>query len=577
MVTHAFTARMRLWGAFACAVALVAGCEQFDPIRGDTFCDREDGEAISMKCPQCQRPPYSENCSACRVMKAPIDSTKCASAATKPDSGSAGEGGESGSEGGSGEGGEGGQGGESGVGGAGGASGEGGEGGGGSGGMSPSQGGAGASGSGPMSNLCTDDSWCELFKPMLPGCKPDSGLCVQCTLDEHCGDRRCNVEDNLCEECVENSDCGEDGACDLAKFVCVDCTTNDECTTDPVNNQCNTGTYQCVDCVDNNGCLDNGVNGTCFTTGHVCVDCLVNSDCSEVGKPACDETARTCVECTDSLNCRDAVKGTCDRTAQKCVDCIDDGGCSGSTPVCDPPAQTCVECLDDGDCESNHCVNKKCVECEADTDCPSATAARCDPTSHECVGCTSNSQCAHVNGGALPACSSRVCVQCNDDTHCPNRRACIRAQHTCSTVQTNTLDPCVECQADSMCKTDMRCVPLEWMGETYGSYCAYIRSTRQGGSCMNARGFTQSYTSASTDNATPAPYCIPHTTTTCPGFLSIARGGSGSTCASGTSQCGIGEGDAICSPNDLCTIACDGEDRNCPSGLTCATGGFCGG
>ena len=48
-------------------------------------------------------------------------------------------------------------------------------------------------------------------------------------------------------------------------------------------------------------------------------------------------------------------------------------------------------------------------------------------------------------------CSGGKCVECNNDSTCGDK-SCIRAQHVCSDVKQKSVDVCLECAADSMCK-----------------------------------------------------------------------------------------------------------------------------
>ena len=80
-------------------------------------------------------------------------------------------------------------------------------------------------------------------------------------------------------------------------------------------------------------------------------------------------------------------------------------------------------------------------------------------------------------------------------------------------------------------------------------------------------------TRGSIDNGSTS-LCIPPATTTCPGVLSVTVGASGDLCSL-SADCGLGIEDAVCN-NMRCTYACNGLDVNCPEGLQCLSGGFCG-
>lgn len=425
-------------------------------------------------------------------------------------------------------------------------------------------------------NGCADHAWCSgQGDGSKRGCRPDTKTCVECVEDEHCqgnGMQVCNTELYRCQNCVDDDDCGG-RACD--GNVCVDCTEDSNCS-DSTNNQCDTDGHQCVDCMNSAvGCPDS-VLGTCDTTSHTCVDCLEDADCREDGKRACDKPTRTCIPCLTHQHCEeeDPILNQCsaDRT---CVDCVNDTGCVGQrNSHCDEEAQVCVECTDDVHCNSGFCLEQECVECKVDSDCTDPAASRCDPTTRTCVGCANNASCGHLDD--TPACDTgtRRCVECVDDTTCDGT-ACIRSRHVCSDVPVFSLDDCEACEADTMCKTNMRCVPLQFDSVTYGNHCVFTRASRPGGSCSNARPYTQSISARSVDGSSATTYCAPVETTSCPAVLDVAIGASGSVC-SGTPDCGLGRGDGQCI-DQRCTYNCVANDNNCPIGVACNAGGLCGG
>jgi hypothetical protein len=567
--------RMLLTRALLAALTpiLIASCEQFDPVKTDSLCD--DRSRVSMRCPQCQDKPYPPECSVCENPSAKNDREMCEAETSMAPSENAGNGGRGGdgesTDGSIGEGGTGesGSGGESGAG-AGESGGGAGEGASGSGGMSGNTGGAG----GPAPSLwCTDDFWCMTREPTRPACDVQNKACVQCTRDDHCSGMLpfCNVDIHRCQNCVTDSDCGLQ-SCDEMNNVCVECEEDNDCT-DPTNNNCDTRAHTCRDCVTNAGCLDQSVNGTCDAGMFQCVDCLEDSDCNEIGKRTCDKPNRVCVGCLANANCSDSVMGSCDTAKQVCVDCVDDSGCSGTTPRCDTGAQKCVACLDGPDCASGHCVAQTCVECENDVDCSAANASHCDPTTHMCVGCTASSQCGHLSATRACDTTNRRCVECTDDTTC-GQKACIRAQHLCSDVNRDSVDVCRECQADSMCMTNMKCIPVSFGGSTYGNYCAYTQTSRSGGRCSNERPYGRTSTVRSLDATSTQTYCVPPTSTTCEGVIDLTNPNGGKSCTD-DSACGRGIDDANCNGDLRCTYGCTAE-VDCPSPLTCLAGLTCG-
>lgn len=564
---------------FSAAAAMLvasalASCDQLDPVKTESLCN--DRKLISMRCPKCQTPPYDAACSICAKEPAKSDQTMCMPPETtddpSKDPGGSGKGGDGGDV----ESGAGGQSGSAGAGaGAGGRGGTGGRAQSGSGGRS---GGAGTSGAGGPTNppgYCDGDLACASGNSGKPACDKERHVCVPCTNDSYCGGMlpHCNLELQLCQNCYIDADC-PGRTCDAENHVCIDCASDDQCTTDPVANNCDKTKHICVDCTSSAGCMDGTEIDTCDTSRSVCVDCLEDGDCHVEGKRACYADNQTCVQCTEDSHCTaDPVNHTCDKINHVCVDCLEDSGCGGTKPLCDTEAQKCVECKDDPDCPSDHCVDQVCVECEADADCPDADAAHCDPNSHSCVGCTSSAQCGHLSETRACDTGSKRCVECNDDTTCGNF-ACLRAQHICSDVRTNSLAVCTECQADSMCMSPMKCVPMSFSNNNYGNFCAFPASSRSQGRCSNARPYSQTANARSVDGSNQS-YCVPPTSTTCKGVHDATTPIGGASCM-GSGQCGEGIGDASCNADGRCTYGCM-EDADCPTSLMCLPGLSCGG
>jgi hypothetical protein len=78
------------------------------------------------------------------------------------------------------------------------------------------------------------------------------------------------------------------------------------------------------------------------------------------------------------------------------------GGCATAAQCTDPTAPFCVDsecqstCSVNGDCpDSSHglCSMGACVQCETSSDCGDATAPICDTGTHECRGCTIDTEC----------------------------------------------------------------------------------------------------------------------------------------------------------------------------------------
>lgn len=544
---------------FGAGPALLAGCEHFDPVRTEDLC--KNLNVVSMRCPQCQNMPYESECAICTGNS---PESRDREICREPSMNSAMNAGEGGAGEGSPTSGEGGSGGEIRAGASGGAgrstSGVGGMSGGGTGGTEPS-------------GLCKNDLPCMAENSLRRACDVMTGQCVECTDDSYCTGtlKTCNLKLQRCQDCVGDENCANGNKCDTTNMVCVECKRDEDCTNDPLKNACDTRINRCVDCVTDMHCSSDPALTTCDMRSYTCVDCLEDRDCGGA-TPACDVQTRTCLGCIKDVDCKDRTLNACDTEKHTCVDCIDNDGCDGTNKFCDTGAQKCVQCLVNDDCPSKHCVDKTCVECETDANCKDPAASHCDTASHKCVGCTSNTQCGHLTQTRACDIAAKRCVQCNDDTTCSGK-ACIRATHMCSNVTVGSLSVCSECAADSQCMTNMKCVELRYDSQAYGTYCVFTRASRSGGSCSNARPYSQQLQNARSVDGTTTNYCIPFMRTTCPGVLDVALGSSGQTCEE-NADCGLGTGDALCS-DGKCTYSCSAA-VDCPVGLDCPTVGTCG-
>jgi hypothetical protein len=118
---------------------------------------------------------------------------------------------------------------------------------------------------------CTaeQDAYCQDETPV---CKTDAFDCVQCNASSECDDpdaARCNTETNVCEGCQGESDCiGIDGLSRCEAGTCVECTPGSEgadcngTSCDPATFAC-TGTdvgsrETCEECVADSECGENG-------------------------------------------------------------------------------------------------------------------------------------------------------------------------------------------------------------------------------------------------------------------------------------------------------------------------------
>jgi hypothetical protein len=266
----------------------------------------------------------------------------------------------------------------------------------------------------------------------------------------------------------------------------------------------------------------------------------------------------------------------CLAATETCVGCTAGTDCGGTTPICDTATHTCVGCAGPADCLASHRVcdttSHTCVACLGDTDCGTTAAARCDVASHACVPCTASTNCAHET--TTPVCGAGgACVQCTaaDETAC-GANSCNPTTSTCTTTPRTTVATCHACVADSECMTAMdRCVPMQFMGASHGSYCLHPLSA----GC--ARPFTVITSArASTSGAPAATYCgVDETVTTCEAVTALL---TDTTCTV-PADCGAtGIDDGRCATVSglagRCTYSCAAAAQ-CPSGFTCG-GGYCG-
>ena len=242
----------------------------------------------------------------------------------------------------------------------------------------------------------------------------------------------------------------------------------------------------------------------------------------------------------------------------QCFDCVkgdDDKACKdASTPAC----------LNDG----------TCVECDEDEQCADPEASMCDTQKHECVACEGDEQCAHLEETSLCSPTTNTCVQCTvaDESAC-GANSCDPATNTCTTTPRASLNACEGCQADSECKTNFRCVPMEFQGQAReGGYCLKD-STVEGCTVNPYRAPSPARVSLSGEEATV--YCsINETLTTCEAVLDLNKDKDCTT----ADDCGVpGLNDGLCetvslSPNK-CTYGCQNVADCNPSG----TGSSCAG
>ena len=291
---------------------------------------------------------------------------------------------------------------------------------------------------------------------------------------------------------------------------------------------------------------------------------------------------------TDAGPCGGECTGStpvCDEASGECVACDGSDGC-GPDEVCavdeaDATNNTCTACVVDEDCADGVCddggdddpSNNACVDCVNDEDCTEADAAQCD-SSNTCVPCTEPGHCAGVEDAGVCDVSGGdgVCVECtvDEDGACEGTGECNPSDNTCLDRDVGTKSACDECAADSECGKYMRCVPMEFAGESLGkNYCMRIKT----GQCEPP--YVTLVNRETVDGETGQTFCsLKEALTTCGALKDLEA----STTCTGTgivTDCGLEEtDDGVCASLGgftQCTYEC-ASTAECPDTFVCNTG-----
>jgi hypothetical protein len=302
--------------------------------------------------------------------------------------------------------------------------------------------------------------------------------------------------------------------------------------------------------------------------------------CTDPEAPICIEATALCVQCLEARDC--AVGEYCLVATGDCVGCLEASHCAGqaSASYCDPAANACTACRDgiDADCSNvpglGVCQAGTCVQCAGTRrDACGETAAACS-TSFKCERCKADADCQRFQ----KVCDEPTgqCVSCTVDseaTQCGGK-SCNPATHTCTQTDRASVDLCSTCVADSECKADHRCIPMNFKGAARGGYCM----KRLSSGCSRPFGATL-IKRASLSGAAAEDYCgIAEASTSCEAVLALLldRG-----CVDGqASQCGA-EG-AVCGDvsgfTRRCSYTCE-TSSDCPANSPCPVAGmdrYCG-
>lgn len=242
--------------------------------------------------------------------------------------------------------------------------------------------------------------------------------------------------------------------------------------------------------------VDNDCDGQVDEDYDVDAGCIVEG-CEEPGTRVCaeDQISTRCerpLSCTGDMGMPDEGQADmhipCGNTCggqtpicivptDTCVECTTNNDCANG--VCDTTTNSCVECLRDQDCNDGVCLqgnttqDNACVECRGNAQCLDAQASLCS-AQNECAPCGVDADCSHLQD--LGQCVSGTCRECTtdtEDTDCGGN-VCDPSTLTCTNLPGGNTGQLQACVSDTQCATGSACIPLNYMGAPYGSYCMLI-------------------------------------------------------------------------------------------------------
>lgn len=292
----------------------------------------------------------------------------------------------------------------------------------------------------------------------------------------------------------------------------------------------------------------------------------------------CDLSTNTCVPigslttaACNAAGCACTGDGDCHgATAPKCIDgaC---GGCSIAPDSC-PTGTYCVD--------GNSCA----PGCKSDQDCAtlSPSSPFCDPTRHQCLQCTQQSDC---KDGLHCSPSGACAIACDADAAvnpCPAGNKCCGG--LCIDPTSDVLN-CASCGnqctgADTLC-CDSTCTdPLTTTTNcgACGFSCSNVNNTPScsGGKCSYA--CTGGYGHCGTGNTgceTPNPSSLNQCGAGCVDCSVAIQHASGAACTSGSctyGTCNAGYADCNGKASDGCECHCGGPNQVCCPGNVCSFG-----
>lgn len=294
---------------------------------------------------------------------------------------------------------------------------------------------------------------------------------IDCTEDEDCLNAGlvCDPLNELCVECLFDSDCGDGERCEGTS--CIDR----------------------VACTSSTDCEDVSGFEACDTVAGHCVQCMSSSDCP--GTADCiDQRCRPYQACTNSLDC--PTPRVCDRSTGRCAQCVTENDCNEGL-VC--VANTCRRsCASDNDCTSLGLLcdfaSGACARCIVDDDCPGpyhCSAGRCELDTCEtgsgyCEGNILYACNAAGSGYTGTSCySNQTCVEgerasCQDWVCTPGVTECNTAATQVITCAADGLsvESSIDCtETDEICYEatcqDLECPPFEYFCKGDAIYYCY--------------------------------------------------------------------------------------------------------
>lgn len=375
---------------------------------------------------------------------------------------------------------------------------------------------------------CSEDADCA--KPLV--CLVDSGVCVQCTQDDHCPlSGKCDEQRHVCEalqpQCEVDLDCVPPSGCQVG--VCGE----GKCQFQVANEglPCNDG----VECTEQDVCKEGVCAGTyileCGT--QPCYKQEDGAECDD-GDPCTHDDVCSAGECLGELTV-----GCVDPDQDEDGVSVGEGDCDDNNPLVYPSAPELCDLLDNncdgqedescsgGPCIATGCHSEVCASSEVETECgekpefdclvftfcgpngadggcawkvtpefEACLADICIPTDEICDGVDNNCDDA-VDEGCGAACGGSTGDGCAANEFCqypPN--TCFEAglQGTCTAMPVTcpTLDAPV-CGCDSvtypnLCAMHAAAVSLWYEGACSLEVCKHVAKDGYG-LCLNSLGY----------------------------------------------------------------------------------------